>query len=272
MRRLAVGIVAVACALLGSVTAAAATRSPPAPPPTTPASNGMPIGHLDAVSASPALVRLRGWAGDPDGVGTTRIQIAYDGYLMSHAIASWKRPDVQAVTGLPLNTGFSLALPILPGRHSVCVNALNTGPSGGLPSATIGCAEVTVPGAGPRGAPDPRGVLDALRSEYVQGVGLHFRPVGWAFDPDTPGPVTVRVRYLSREYFFDTNLDATRDVSTGVARPDVALMVPAAGPTAGFGTRFPVSDHIGVEVLCAYARNVGPGRDRLLGCRTGVDV
>jgi hypothetical protein len=272
MRRLAAGMATIACVLLGSVSAAATPSPPTTLPVTTPVSNGMPLGHLDAVSVAPALVRLRGWAGDPDGVAITRVHILYDGYFVSQANASWKRPDVRAVTGLPLTTGFSLALPILPGRHSVCVYALNTGPSGGPQYESVGCADVNVPGAGPRGAHDPRGVLDALRSEYVQGVGLHFRPVGWAFDPDTPGPVTVRVRYISREYFYDTNVDATRDVTTGVARPDVALAVPAAGPTAGFASAWPVSDHIGVEVLCAYARNVGPGRDRLLGCRTGIDV
>ena len=266
----------VVTALVGAGLGAASTRAVAAAPvavsrPGVAASDGTPVGHLDSVQVSPGLIRLRGWAGEDDGPLVTRVDVAYDGNFVSHANASWRRPDVQAATGLPLTTGFSLVLPIVPGPHSVCVYARNSD-SRGFPFKTLGCRDVSVPGAGPRRAHDPRGSLDVLRSFFDQTTGMHFRPVGWAFDPDASGPLTVRVRYLSREQIFNTNVDAMRDVTTGIARPDVAVAIAGAGPSTGFATAFPVSQFLGVEVLCAYARNVGPGRDRLLGCRTAVDV
>jgi hypothetical protein len=55
-------------------------------------------------------------------------------------------------------------------------------------------------------------------------------------------------------------------LATGVARPDVQAAVPAAGPNAGF-KGFAIFGGTGsIRVACAWAINVGPGHDRLLGC------
>jgi Domain of unknown function (DUF1906) len=112
----------------------------------------------------------------------------------------------------------------------------------------------------------PRGSFDAVSSPAPGQVRID----GWAFDPDAPGqPVSIRA-YLGGK---PGQGGATRYELGPVAnqqRADLASLYPLAGPAHGFDASFPVVGS-GRQRVCVYARNVGPGSDRLLGCR-GVGV
>ncbi len=243
--------------------------------PTSGADPNNPIGNLESVTTSPGLVRLSGWAGDPDGAMTTRIRIYYDtgAEPVLDASASLPRPDVKNVfPGFPrlsATTGFTLTLPIPPGGHTVCVYAQNTGRAG-LQNSTVGCRAVQVPGAPPLGAHDPRGHLDAVGVTPGQCFGLNscsWNASGWAYDPDTAGPVQVRIRTFADNVFDVLQYRrSTVTATTGVARPDVQSAFPAAGANAGFDDFIIATNHGSPRLVCAYAINVGPGADRFLGC------
>lgn len=217
-----------------------------------------PVGVLEQVTATPGLLHLRGWAGDPDRAAPTRLRVYYNGLPVAQTHTNRARPDVESMLGLGPTTGFDLRLPVLPSDLGVevCVYAENSG-FHGTDNSTVGCALRRTPEARPPGPHDPVGALDD---------GSIDSATGWAFDPDTSSPVTVVVRALVLP-----GIDPPRTTTgpTGAARPDVQAAFPAAGPTSGFElTLPPIATPGGVRVICAYARNQGPGAGRLLGCRS----
>jgi hypothetical protein len=115
----------------------------------------------------------------------------------------------------------------------------------------------------PTDASNPVGFLDLAAAA---GPG-EVRVKGWAYDPDAPTePLDVRLFVGGRagspgtaEY--DLGLIATR------ARGDVAARYPQAGSRHGFDAHVPTTK-TGPQPACVYAVNVGPGADRLLGCKT----
>ena len=58
-------------------------------------------------------------------------------------------------------------------------------------------------------------------------------------------------------------------IHAGNARGDLAAAFPAYGAAHGFDGTFPIQGAI--NNVCAYAINVGPGENQLLGCRTVVN-
>jgi hypothetical protein len=234
-----------------------------------PASPFDPVGALDAVRLSPGAVDLRGWAGDPDGNRTTQIRVVLDGSEMIQRVAASPRPDVQAaVPAVGATTGFHVvALPVVPGRHRLCIEVQNTG-AAGSDNTLVGCRDIAVPDAGTPGPHDPRGRFDAIRTSPSSG-HLTYSAVGWAFDPDSGGPVNVVFRTFIDP--FDLPLSSALQVATlptGVARPDVQAAFPAAGANAGFDGTIATTSQARVRYSCAYATNVGPGANRFLGCMT----
>ncbi len=182
------------------------------------------------------------------------------------------RPDVKAAfPRLSATTGFDVTLPITPGRHTICLYGQNTGP-GGYHNLDLGCVSGILPDARPPGPHDPRGHIDSVAKPAP---GKRWNARGWAYDPDTGGPVKVRVRVLgARIYFYNGSpypFEATYQrslvtLTTGVARPDVDALFPAAGPDAGFDGFAFKARHGRIRLACAYAVNVGPGSSRFIGC------
>ncbi|HEY3721900.1 MAG TPA: hypothetical protein VGN59_00930 [Acidimicrobiia bacterium] len=239
--------------------------------PTSGSSPFNPRGALDRASSTPGLLRVTGWASDPDGDPTTQLRISIDGVLRVADVAASARPDVAKI-GLSLTSGFDITMPLLPGGHGVCVYAQNTGRAG-LQNTTVGCVIVATPGVQPAGAHDPVGSLDsASMFSTICGPCLtSFYPVGWAYDPDSAGPIVVRVRAITHSpYVPKTYENGRADNPTGAPRPDVQAAIPQAGPNAGIthqnalgGSYFDAFDW-----MCAYAQNVGAGASRFLGCTT----
>lgn len=114
---------------------------------------------------------------------------------------------------------------------------------------------------------DPRGSFEVAGSPAAGQVQIG----GWAFDPSAPlKPLSIRA-YLGGK----ADEDASRYELGPVAnleRTDLLSLFPRAGTAHGFDVSFPVVGS-GRQRLCVYALDVGPGADKLLGCRpVGVRV
>ena len=121
-------------------------------------------------------------------------------------------------------------------------------------------------GAGASGD-DPRGSFEVAGSPAPGQVQI----AGWAFDPSAPlKPLSIRA-YLGGK----ADEDASRYELGPVAnqeRGDLLSLFPRAGIAHGFDVSFPVVGS-GSQRLCVYALDIGPGADKLLGCRrVGVPV
>ena len=226
-----------------------------------------PVGTIDAILTTPGSMDVRGWAGDPDGDRTTQIRVRIDGTTVLQRTAALPRPDVPAVVaGVGPTTGYRLVLPARPGRHTVCIDAQNTGLAG-LQNASH-CTVAAVPDASAPGAHDPRGTFDTIRTT-PSGGHLTYSAVGWAFDPDTGAPVNVLFRTFIDPFGIPLSSALQgATLATGVSRPDVQAAVPAAGPNAGFDGTIATTDQARLSYSCAYAVNTGPGADHFLGCKT----
>jgi hypothetical protein len=112
---------------------------------------GLPVGSLDAVTTGARSVRVRGWALDPDTPGPTMVLVRVGDRSSGHAAAR-PRPDVaRGRPGAGPAHGFGVTVPAAPGRHRVCVDAVNVAGSG-RPVA-LGCRRVSVAGARPGSRP-----------------------------------------------------------------------------------------------------------------------
>ncbi len=122
-------------------------------------------------------------------------------------------------------------------------------------AATVGSASIG-------GEDDPIGFLDLAGSP---GPGL-VRAKGWAFDPNAPTtPLAIRLTVGGKEgeqgaIAYELGAVATR------SRRDVVSEYPEAGAKHGFDVTLPTVKS-GRQRVCAYALDIEPGEDRLLGCR-----
>ena len=135
-----------------------------------------PVGTIDVIITSPGLMDVRGWAGDPDGDRTTQIRVRIDGTTVLQRTAALPRPDVPAVVaGVGPTTGYRLVLPARPGRHTVCIDAQNTGLAG-LQNAAHS-AVAAVPDASAPGAHDPA-AASTRSARHRPGTSRTRRPAG----------------------------------------------------------------------------------------------
>jgi GH25 family lysozyme M1 (1,4-beta-N-acetylmuramidase) len=205
---------------------------------------GGPFGVLDVASPGIGMLRVAGWAIDPDSTGPIDVHV-YAGPLGTPLRADQSRPDVGAAyPGFGGGHGFSGVIKANPGLQQVCAYGINVG---GGSNRLIGCTVVNVP------AGDPFGVVDSV------GVGRGYVDVaGWSIDPDTTAPNDVHV------YVDGVGVATTASLS----RPDVGAAF-GFGSNHGFSVRVNASG--GSHSVCAYGINVaGTGSNRLLGCRTVV--
>ncbi len=205
-----------------------------------------PIGTVDQVAPSGPGIQVDGWAVDPDLPGATLdVHVYVDGQAVA-VRAERPRADVDAVTGLGPNHGFSAFLGASAGVHRVCAYGISTQPGEGNP--LLGCRLVVA-----RGTRPPGGNFEAVRPE---GDGLSA--TGWAADPDHPStPVDVHV-------YVDGRFGAL--VSSDRERADVAAATPF-GARHGFAATVAASP--GPHQVCAYAIALDAGEPNvLLGCRT----
>ena len=206
---------------------------------------GLPIGSLDAVTLSPGVITVSGWAFDPDSVASSEVHV-YAGTTGVARMADQPRSDVgRAFPGYGDNHGYSTIITATPGAQTVCAYGIDS--ENPQAHATLGCRQVT-PMSG-----SPFGVIDAIAAS--NGV---ISVSGWALDPDTRNPIAVHV-------YVDSTIAG---VSASLERADIARAFPEYGAGHGFSHAIPAST--GSHRVCTYAINTGPGENVPLGCSTIV--
>jgi len=205
-----------------------------------------PVGSMDfASSPVPGQVRVAGWAFDPD-VPTAHIGIhVYVNGVGYPFVTSGSRPDVKAVYPQTISTtGYDITVPAPGGNDHVTVFAINEG---------LGSHTVLWDGFISVDSPSPIGSLDAVSTVG----GPQVRVAGWSFDPSSPTThIAVHVYINGTGYA----------ISTGDYRPDVLNVYPQTTANQGFIATLPAP--LGVDTVCAYGINVGPGDNALLGCKS----
>jgi hypothetical protein len=218
---------------------------------TVAAAQANPIGRFDELTTTPGRLAVRGWVLDPDDrTGPAVVHVYVDGAIAAVVTADGSRADVGArYPGVGNAHGLSWNAEIAPGRHQVCVFAINSGP--GTTNPPLGCKAVVV---AVDTSHNPAGHFDVLTM-----TGGQVQATGWAFDPDlAPAPATVHV-YVDGAY---AGLG-----SAELPRPDVQAVYPAAGPESGFAVSVPAAP--GTHRVCVYVINAGPGTTNpYLGCRS----
>ena len=201
-----------------------------------------PFGALDVVSRVPGGVRVAGWAIDPDIADPIDVHIYVNGALAQVERADESRTDVGRLFRYGDNHGYDVRVPLGPGRHEVCVYAINPG-AGSNP--LLGCGSITVNSA-------PVGSFDAVAR--VNATTL--RVTGWTIDPDTVDPIDVHI------YADNTLVGGAR---ADRARTDVAAAFPQWGALHGFDAMVTVS--ASARTICVYAINRDAGSNTLLSCK-----
>lgn len=104
------------------------------------ATNGNPIGALDAVTRAAQGIRARGWAFDPDSAGNpVTVHVYVDGRLRKVVTTGQPRPEIPSVVpGAGSDTGYVAGpIAVAAGSHEVCAYAINVGTGAG--NTTLGC-------------------------------------------------------------------------------------------------------------------------------------
>ena len=109
---------------------------------------------------------------------------------------------------------------------------------------------------------DPIGRFEVTGSP----AGGQLRVKGWALDKNAPtDPLSIRV-YVGGRASAPRALAHELGPVANLPRLDIAAKYRSAGPMHGFDLSF-ATIKSGSQPICAYAINVGPGADRLLGCK-----
>ncbi len=123
-------------------------------------------------------------------------------------------------------------------------------------------------GGGTSSSDSPRGSFDVAGSPAPGQVQIS----GWAFDPNAPKTPLSISAYLGGKVDEGGASGYELGPIASQERSDLLALFPRAGASHGFDSSFPVVGS-GRQRLCVYALNIGPGADKLLGCRTiGVPV
>ncbi|MFB9238447.1 hypothetical protein ACFFWC_23445 [Plantactinospora siamensis] len=169
-------------------------------------------------------VEVSGHADDPDG-GPVTVDVKVDGVLSATLVANGYWP-----TGNDVYSG-TVKIPV--GTPTVCAIARNYG---GGTAVTLGCYV----------AHGPVGKLESAVS------GSTTTLTGWVIDPDTTGPVTMRIDAMSGTSHTYTYYTA------GLPRADIGNTYPSYGPNHGFAVTYtrPAGTCLEFDAL-----NVGTGVD-----------
>jgi len=225
-----------------------------------------PQGNLEAITSTPGFVRLQGWAGDGDAPSATPVRVVQDGQIWESRVATLDRTDVHAAFPAFHNAGgFDIALPVTPGKHIFCVDLGNGGPNG-VVNTSLGCRLVSVPDVTASGGDDASGSLELV--QQISGMAWEAR--GWAWDPKSPDPATVRLYAVYAGFWVYQDAFA-EDVTASDARPDIANSHPGAPQNTGFHQYYGSNPLVlnGVVYVCATVLD-GP-LERFIGCRAPTD-
>ena len=105
---------------------------------------GAPRGAFDRALVRNGRIRVSGWAIDPNRVGRSPVQLRVDGEVVARIKAGRPRPDVALVhPDYGRRHGYVIWADSTPGRHEVCMEAIDVGKHRG-PPVSLGCKTVTL--------------------------------------------------------------------------------------------------------------------------------
>ena len=209
-----------------------------------------PVGYVDAIQLFGDVVRITGWAFDPDQpAASINVAVYIDGVIFTSYPTNVVRADVNRNLEIAGSHGFVIPFRVPSGTHDIRVYALDI--AGGSGNPLIGSKTVTV-AAGHA----PTGYLD-----FVRTTGNTVRLAGWAVDADQPGSaLTVSVRR-------DGTLVSS--ATTSIVRPDVNRAIPANG---AHGFDITLSAPNGPHEFVVDATGVGGGAAQARLGRAVIDV
>jgi len=198
-----------------------------------------PFGGINVLKMDHGKLRVAGWAIDPNTNNPIRVHVYANGRGIGSVAADLDRPDVASRFGRGSRHGFDARLTVRPGTNDITVYAINVG---GGANAVIGRGRVSWSG-------NPLGSFDSVTPLG----GGRVRVSGWAVDSETTGPIRVHIYSDGRGV---ASLLADRE------RGDIARL--GHGTAHGFLADVDVGR--GAHQVCAYAINVGAGRNVNLRC------
>ncbi|MGI8664746.1 MAG: fibronectin type III domain-containing protein [Jatrophihabitans sp.] len=189
-----------------------------------------PIGSIDTARQVPGGAELAGWALDLNSIAPVSVFVYVDGRYTTRVTASTSRSDLAShyptVGG---GHGYSLLVPMGPGKHTVCGYAINTGPG---VNSMLPCKVLTLKDV-------PLGNLEVVQLR-PGGVSL----AGWAMDAFSTAASAVRVYVDSRP---------AAGGAASASRPDLLASFPNMGAGHGFTIFTPLS--VGIHRVCTYVIN-----------------
>ena len=198
--------------------------------------NDDPIGSFTLAQSRGAL-HLTGWALDRE-LKTTALTtvVRIDGGAPRTFVARTARPDVAtSFPGAGPNHGLDQYLGVAEGTHTVCITVRNVGFGSDL---VVPCRSVTLHFT-------PTAALSS-----ITGTRTGLAVTGWATDPDTSAPVTVRL-------------------TVDGGRPVAVLANGSATGHTGHAFTYAASTRSGAHTVCATALNLAYGtHDSARVCRT----
>ena len=205
-----------------------------------------PIGDLRTATSANGSIAVTGWAADgSDWWQTVTVVFTVNDQLVGYTAANQPFADL-AYYGIPGDHGFAAQVPpLVNGDNLVCAYASNI--LGGS-TTSIGCRKVSadVPGS-------PTGYLENVTQDNAGTVILS----GYAFDQSH--------LYDTVQMVFTMDGVQVGGIPASEPRPELAWY----GVPGNHGFRGAVTPtRSGWVTYCATAKNVGPGADKSLGCKT----
>jgi hypothetical protein len=210
-----------------------------------------PEGHIDRATTGDGVVRLEGWARDPDSTQPIRVHVYADGRFVGETMAVGARPDVQsskAGTDKPAGPdhGFDITLAVPDGTRQVCVYGIDQ--AGGDANALIGCTGlvrcvVALHGLGGDGRATQVGI-DGVKYVYPSGNAATGNGRRWAYatDAEYAGARAVVQRAIDENGCGQVVVDGFSN-GGGFAGRMYCLGETFGGAAVGYVLDDPVTDH-----------------------------
>jgi hypothetical protein len=201
-----------------------------------------PIGRMTLGNEKSGVVRVNGWALDPNVYKRVNVRIMVDGKTRWRGRTDKLMDEPHWLHWLHgRKRSFSRDVWVGPGTHTVCAKAFEPGTGR---SRLVGCKQITIDGS-------PQGSFGAPGTP-----GNNINVFGWAVEPEG-GTTMVRI--------------VIDGAIAGVIPADgykeaLGIRFPRQGPNHGFSHSFPANP--GTHTVCATAINRGVGSNKSLGCHT----
>jgi hypothetical protein len=203
--------------------------------------NFTPTASLSTIAGTRTGAKITGWALDPDTSAAISVDVSVDGNHVRTVTAN-------GTGGTRSGHNFATTMTLKSGDHNVCAVGINA--RYGTHNSKPSCKTITL-------ALKPFGTFESLKRATGSS---NLAVKGWALDPDTNSPISVKVTLDGKAY-------AT--VSANAARSDIDSSYPYG---ADHGISATVIANDGEHTVCMTAVNSGGGSDGGLGCKLIIAV